>query len=120
MKEKNNLRKLKNDLIKTLLDIPINYKGERELYKLAKHLNVKPSCIIPILDELCDKNLLERQIQYYCPICKDTYILNSKDNPDEEYTCINCDNIFIPTKYITGYEFYNVLNKIALQEELVK
>ncbi|RHW66316.1 hypothetical protein DZC34_03325 [Clostridium botulinum] len=110
---------IKTRLRERLLEIPVNSTAYREKYRLADDLNIKVEEIEPFLNELCEKNILLEKIQYYCPNCRSTTIMDNeilKEFIDEEdyCECDDCDNFISTNKNKTGCVFYDIKDKQSL------
>lgn len=108
-------------LKKRLIEIPINYTAFRELYRLAKDLNVEAKAIYPLLNELCEKNILIKKIEYTCRTCRTTTVLNNEElkeiiEEDNCFECEECGNIINPNRDTTGYIFYDIEDRQALAQ----
>ena len=114
---------LKEKLKIKLIEIPANYKALREIHRLAKDLDVDWKKLKFYLDELSNKNILEEKIEYICPNCGSTEILNKEllleliEESDEE-DCIDCEeccNTYDYKNNKTGNIFYDVKDYSALK-----
>lgn len=118
-----NSAELKQRLKDRLLEIPINNSGLRELYRLSRNLDVTSKEIEPLLNELCDKNILIRKQEYACPVCQDKLILTQEmieqlitESGEDSFMCEECnDDIHIESNK-TGYIFYDIEDRDALME----
>ncbi len=113
----------KEKLKEKLLEIPMNYRAFREKYRLASDLNIALEDIEPLLNELVEKKILKKKVQYICPNCRDTTTMDDELlkeilNEDEGdcFPCDNCTEYIDPTKDTTGYIFYDIEDEQALIE----
>lgn len=114
---------IKTKLKERILEIPINDKAFREKHRFANDLDIKLKDIETLLNELVEKEILKEKIQYVCPNCGDTTIMDDellKEILDEEegtcFLCDNCMDFVNPSKNRTGYVFYDIKDKQALKE----
>lgn len=113
---------MKEQLKKRLLEIPINSRAYREKHRLAKDLNIDVKLLEFLLNELVAKNILKEKIQYICPNCRDTSIMDNEmlneilEESDEEksFSCDNCMDYINPEINRTGYVFYDIKDKQVL------
>lgn len=110
---------IKLKLKKRLLEIPDRYRTFREKHKLANDLKVETKYVEFYLNELCEKGILIEKIEYICPNCTKTTILNNdllEELLDGEVTfeCENCCDEINPNKNKTGFVYYDVINKEGL------
>lgn len=109
---------IKGKLKERLLEIPINHKAFREKCRLASDLNVEVKYIEFYLHELCEKNILLKKIEYICPNCGETTVMD--DNllneilEEEHFECDNCFDFVNPKKNTTGYVYYDIKDKEKL------
>ena len=115
--------KIKEKLRERLLDIPPRSNAYREKFSLADYLEVDPKEIEPLLNELCEKGILEEKIQYICKRCHETTILDKKlleelieESEDNCFVCDECENFINPETDKTGYIFYDVLDEQLLKQ----
>lgn len=103
---------IKSELKKRLLSV-IDNALLREKQKLDSYLGADPNIIESLLNELCDKGILSKEVRYICPNCSDIQTLSQNLLKDklinaEHYECEDCfEEVNINTdKYI----FYNIEN----------
>lgn len=118
------LMDVKLKLKERLLEIPVNDGAFREKHGLARDLGAEPKEVEPFLDELCERNVLSRKIQYKCPTCHDMTIasdelLQDMIVEDGCYECDNCCGLVNPDENKTGYVFYDIKDKKGLLNWLV-
>ena len=73
------------------------------------------------LTELVELDILEKKIQYVCPNCSDTTIMNNKllnelIDEDGYFQCDDCMEFINSKTNITGYVYYDIKN-ISLLED---
>lgn len=109
---------IKIKLKERLLEIPINHRAFREKHRLADDLKIDLQKVEFYLNELVELNVLIRKIQYVCPTCGDTTIMNNellKEILEDGYfSCDNCSDFINPNKNITGYVYYDIKDKALL------
>ena len=110
---------IKTKLKERLLEIPINSKAYREKYRLAADLDVEPENIESLLNELCEKNILSKKVEYICSTCKSTNILDDEllkemIVEDDCFECDECGDFVNSTQNKTGYIFFDIKDKQAL------
>ena len=108
----------KEKLKERLLEIPLNNKSSRGNFRLASDLVIKLSDLEILLNELCNSDILTEKIEYICPTCGDTTILD-KDllediSEDNCFECDGCTNLVRSIINKTGFKFYDVKDKQAL------
>lgn len=110
---------IKTKLKERLLEIPINHKSFREKHRIANDLNIDLKYIELYLNELCEDNILIKKIQYSCPKCGDTTIMDNEllneIIKDGYFECDNCMEFINPNKNITGYVYYDIKDKRLLE-----
>ena len=94
---------IKARLKEKLLEIPIRSMAYREKHRLADDLEVESKDIELLLNELCSKNILTEKIEYICPNCRDTTVLDSEllkemteEGEDDKFECDNCGDLINP------------------------
>lgn len=119
----NNTINIKKKLKERLLEIPFGSRAYREKIILAKDLSIGIKDIEILLNELCDRDILEEQVQYICKKCHDVTIIDKNllkdlvdENEDNCFECDNCGEFINPNTDITGYLFYDIKNEQALIE----
>ena len=119
----NNTINIKKKLKERLLEIPFGSRAYREKIILAKDLSIGIKDIEILLNELCDRDILEEQVQYICKKCHDVTIIDKHllkdlvdENEDNCFECDNCGEFINPNTDITGYLFYDIKNEQALIE----
>lgn len=112
---------IKEKLKERLLEIPPRSKAYREKRRLADDLGVEPKDIENLLNELCEKEILEEKIEYICKRCHETTILSKKlleelteESEDNCFECDNCESFVNPETDKTGYIYYDVLDEKLL------
>ena len=112
---------IKNKLKQRLLEIPINSRAYRELHALVNDINGDLKKVEFYLTELVELDILEKKIQYVCPNCSDTTIMNNKllnelIDEDGYFQCDDCMEFINSKTNITGYVYYDIKN-ISLLED---
>lgn len=112
---------LKDELKQRLLEIPINSRAFRELYRLSNDLKVEAEALKPLLEELCNKNILIPKIEYICSTCRNTTIMTKEELEEimDGETYFDCDECFSevnPNEDKTGYIYYDVKDKTSLSK----
>lgn len=113
---------LQKEVIKKILDIPNWRRIDRELYNLSIELNVEKLILKEILDKLVQDKLIEELIQYYCPVCSDTFIMSNDDleefaDADEDglFECESCMRDIDLEEHKTGFIYYDILDEEKLK-----
>lgn len=112
---------IKSKLKERLLAIPINHKAYRETFRLADDLDVEVKDLEPLLEELCNANILTKKIEYICSTCRNTTILNNESlkeiiEEDDCFECEECSSLVNTNKDKTGYIYYDVKDKQGLMQ----
>lgn len=118
---------LKMKLKERLLEIPMRYRTLREKHGLACDLDVDVDDLKPYLKELCDKDILIEKIEYMCPSCHSTIILDENllnelleygsdflENEEKYFECDECCGEIYPYANVTGFVFYDIKDEEAL------
>ena len=107
-----------------LLDIPMGYKAHREVHRLASNLNIETKEVKDILDELCKEGILMEKIEYICPSCSETEILNKElleelmeeHGEADKFSCNECGDDVNIHRDLTGRIYYDVVNIEKLKD----